>query len=248
VNVRATWLVLAISALALVPSSLNAQDNWTVRLASEFGQFLSTRDLGKNVSLNSELLVLQVSSRMDRASVIAGGVEVVTPDGRTLFRGVVRTSVQGTASATIALCNVLEGELCIPREVDATMVSFLGEAVLLQGRPGDTFRQNFVLGLGLRSYQFTANACDPTEANPDLFSVETSRRVICELVLPIYEDQSRTQPFLEFGFGMSVGSGPISFSLRLNAVVGPYSGGSGTAEGDYQTDVFLMSGLSFRVR
>ncbi len=240
-NVRATWLVLAISALALVPSSLNGQDNWTVRLASEFGQFLSTRDLGKNVSLNSELLVLQVSSRMNRASVIAGGVEVVTPDGRTLFRGVVRTSVQGTASATIALCNVLEGELCIPREVDATMVSFLGEAVLLQGRPGDTFRQNFVLGLGLRSYQFTANACDPNETNPDLF-------VICELVLPIYEDQSPTQPFLEFGFGMSVGSGPISFSLRLNAVVGPYTGGSGPAEGDYPTDVFLISGLSFRVR
>ncbi len=240
-NVRATWLVLAISALALVPSSLNAQDNWTVRLASEFGQFLSTRDLGKNVSMNSELLVLQVSSRMNRASVIAGGVEAVTPDGRTMFRGVVRSSVQGTASATIALCNVLEGELCIPREVDATMVSFLGEAVFLQGRPGDTFRQNFVLGLGLRSYQFTANACDPNEANPDLF-------VICELVLPIYEDQSQTQPFLEFGFGMSVGSGPISFSLRLNAVVGPYTGGSGTAEGDYQTDVFLMSGLSFRVR
>jgi hypothetical protein len=241
VNVRATWLVLAISALGLVPPSLDAQDSWTLRLASEFGQFLSTRDLGKNVAGISELHVLQVSARMDRASVLAGGVEAVTPDGRTMFRGIVRASVQGTASATIALCNVVEGELCIPREVDATMVSFLGEAVFLQGSPDDTFRQNFVLGVGLRSYQFTATACDPNVSNPDLF-------IICEFVLPIYENQSRVQPFLEFGFGVSVGSGPISLSLRLNGIVGPYTGGSGRAEGDYQTDAFLMGGLSFRVR
>ena len=230
-----------ILALALVHSSLIAQEGWTLRLTSEFGQFLSTRDLGKNVGGVQELNVLQVNSRMDRASVFAGGVEAVTPDGRTMLRAVVRSSLQGTASAEIALCTVLEGELCIPRQVDATMVSFIGEAVFLQGSPDDALRQNFVLGAGLRSYQFTVPACDPNVSNPDLFT-------ICELVLPIYEDQSQIQPFLEFGFGFSFGSGPISAYLRLSGVVGPYSGGSGTAEGDYQSDVFLMGGLSFRVR
>ena len=242
-NVRATWIVSGFLALALVPSPLIAQDGWTFRGTGEVGVFRSTRDLGKNVGGVQELIVLQVTSRMDQSPVYGGGIEAVTPDGRTMFRGLFRSTVNGSASATVALCNLSEGRglLCIPREVDARMASFLGEVVFMQGNPDDTFRQNFVLGAGLRSYQFTVNACDPDVGNPDLYA-------ICELVLPIYEDQSPVQPFVEFGFGLMYGTGPVNAYVRLIGIVGPYAGGSGSAEGIYQSDAALVGGLSFRVR
>ena len=158
-----------------------------------------------------------------------------------MVRGLFRSTLNGTASGRIALCTVLEGELCIPRQVDARMVSFLGEVVFLQGSPQDRIRQNFILGAGVRSYQFRVLGCGASATNPDLFA-------ICELVTKIYEDQAQVQPFLEFGFGFSHDAGPVSAYLRVHSVVGPYGGGAGTADGDYQGDVFLMGGLSFRVR
>ena len=39
-----------------------------------------------------------------------------------------------------------------------------------------------------------------------------------------------------------------SAHLRLSDIIGPYKGGSGNAEGEYQNDVHLIGGLSFRVR
>ena len=246
VNVRANWLVsamcaLSMCALSMIPSPVVAQDGWTVRWAAEAGAFTSTRDLGKNTGGVQELNVLQVSSRMDRAMVYGGGLELVTPDGRTMIRGLFRSTVKGSASGRIALCKVLEGALCIPRQVDARMASFLGEVVFLQGSPEDLLRQNFVLGAGLRSYQFRVPGCDLAGTNPDLFT-------ICELVTQIYEDQAQVQPFLEFGFGFSHDAGPVSAYVRVHSVVGPYGGGAGNSDGDYQGDVFLMGGLSFRVR
>ena len=242
-NVRATWIVSGLLALALVPPSLIAQDGWTVRLAGEVGGFLSTRDLGKNVGTVQELQVLQVTARMDQAPVVGGGFEAVMPDCRTMFRALFRTTVSGSASAKVALCKIADdrGALCIPRVVEATMASFLGEIVFLQGEADDTFRQNFIIGTGLRSYRFTAEACDPDVSLYALFT-------ICELVLPMFQDQVSVQPFVEFGFGWSYGAGPINAYVRALGVVGPYAGGRGTAEGSYQTDATFVGGLSFRVR
>ena len=84
-------------------------------------------------------------------------------------------------------------------------------------------------------------ACDPDVSNQALFA-------ICELVIPIYQDQASVQPFVEFGFGFSFGAGPINAYVRALGVVGPYAGGSGDAEGSYQTDATLVGGVSFRVR
>jgi hypothetical protein len=243
VNIRATWIVSGLLALALVPPSLIAQDGWTFGGAVEAGGFLSTRDLGKNVGGVQELQVLQVTSRMDQAPVVGGGFEALMPGGRTMFRALFRTTVSGSASAKVALCKIADdrGALCIPRVVDASIASFLGEIVFLQGEPGDTFRQNFIIGTGIRSYRFTFVECDPDVSLQALFA-------ICELVLPIYQDQASVQPFVEFGFGWSYEAGPINTYMRVLGVVGPYAGGRGTAEGSYQTDATLVGGLSFRVR
>lgn len=242
-NVRATWMVSAILALAFVPSSLVAQDGWTFRGAAEAGVFRSTRDLGKNIGGLQEFEILQVTSKMEQAAVYGGGVEAVTPDGRTMFRALFRGTFNGTATGSVPVCDLFEGQGsdCDPRVADATMASFLGEVVFLQGDPDDKLRQNFILGAGLRSYRFTADACDPDVTNMVLYE-------ICELILPIYEDQSLVQPFAEFGFGLMYGTGPINAYVRLIGIVGPYQGGSGNAEGSYQTDATLVGGLSFRVR
>jgi len=243
VNVRATWILSGLLALALVPSSLVAQDGWTFRGTAEAGVFRSTRDLGKNVGDLQEFEILQVRARMEPATVYGGGVEAVAPDGRTMFRVLFRGTFNGTATGSVPVCDLFEqtSSDCDPRVVDATMASFLGEVVFLQGTPGDKLRQNFIIGAGLRSYQFTADACDPDVTNPVLYQ-------ICELILPIYEDQSPVQPFAEFGFGLMYGTGPIDAFVRVLGIVGSYQGGSGSAEGGYQTDVTLVGGLSFRVR
>ena len=54
--------------------------------------------------------------------------------------------------------------------------------------------------------------------------------------LPAKRTPSRTQIAISNAF------------VRLIGIVGPYQGGSGNAEGSYQTDASLVGGLSFRVR
>lgn len=245
-NTRARWLVTKVAILALaLPMAAAAQDGgWTFRGTSEFGAFVTTRDLAKNVGGIQEVVALQVSAKLNNAPSWGAGVEVWTPDQRTAFRGVVRGTLNGTAAARVTLCAAFDnvGELCFPREADVRLTSFHGEVVFVQGTPDDAFRQNFILGGGLRSYQFTVESCDPgASTNPDVF-------VICELVQEIYENQAQVQPFIQFGFGFSYDVGPITFSTRVNDIVGPYRGGSGNADGDFQNDVYFTAGASFRVR
>ncbi len=243
-NARARWLVTATAVFSLtLPIAAHAQeDGWTFRGTGEFGYFFSTRDLGKNVGGLQDIVALQVSSRMQTAPSWAGGIEVVSPDDRTVFRGIVRSTIGGEASATVAICNILEGELCFDRIAGARLTAFHGEVVFVQGDRDDRFRQNFILGAGLRSYQFQVEACDPNaNLNQDVF-------IICELVQAIYEDQAQVQPFIQFGFGFSMESGPVTYFARFNDVVGKYNGGSGNSDGDFQNDIYLTAGLSLRVR
>jgi hypothetical protein len=242
VNARAQWLVTATLVFSLAgPAAVQAQDEgWTFRGTGEFGTFFSTRDLGKNSTSVSELAALQVSTRIDRSLAWGGGIEAMTPDGRTLFRGIVRSTINGTASAKVALCTILEGALCIDRIADVRHTSVHGEVVFVQGSPGSSFRQNFILGAGVRSYQFSVDACDEG-TNQDLFT-------LCRLVNQIYEDQASVQAFAQFGFGVSFDSGPVALSIRINDMIGAYGGGSGDADGDFQNDVYLVTGVSFRIR
>ena len=209
---------------------------------AEFGSFFSTRDLAKNVGGVAELIALQVSSRLDQAPAWGGGIEFEMPDGRTLFRGMIRGTLNGQASAQVALCKVLEGELCIPRKASSRHTTAHAEVIFVQGTREDAFRQNFILGLGLRSYQFTVEACDSSpNRNEDLF-------VLCDMVQEIYQNQAQVQGFVQFGFGFSYHSGPWSIAARINDMVGPYAGGSGRADGDFQNDVYLMGSVSYKVR
>ena len=241
---RASWLVPATLALILsLPAGSSAQEKgWQVRGTAEFGSFFSTRDLAKNVGGVAELIALQVSSRLDRAPAWGGGIEFEMPDGRTLFRGMIRGTLNGQASAQVALCKVLGGELCIPRKASSRHTTAHAEVIFVQGTREDAFRQNFILGLGLRSYQFTVEACDSSASrNEDLF-------VLCSMVQEIYQNQADVQGFVQFGFGFSYDSGPWSIAARINDMVGPYAGGSGRADGDFQNDVYLMGSVSYKVR
>jgi len=246
VNARARWLGMATLALSLmIPSGIAGQENsgWTVQGTGDFGIFFSNRDLAKNIGGDGILVALQVTTKLDQSLVWGAGVEAVTPDQRTIFRGMVRQTINGSSSARVVLCAAFDdnGDLCIPRQADLRLTSFHGEVVFVQGDLGDGFRQNFILGAGLRSYQFSVAACDQSGTNPDLF-------VICELVQEIYENQAQVQAFVQFGFGFSYASGPLTFSARINDMVGPYNGGSGNADGDFQNDVIVTGGVSFRVR
>lgn len=243
-NVRASWLVSTALALSFVPTTLHAQlGDWTFRGTGEFGIFFSTRDLGKSVGDIPELPALQIKGRMDPAPVFGGGIEAESADTRLLLRAVVRSTMGGTASSQIALCSLTTGELCVPRVVDVRMTTFTGEVVFVQGSAEDRLRHSFVLGAGLRSYDFTAEACDPDSSNPDVF-------VVCELATDLYQDQAKVQTFIQFGFGFAwtSASGAITAFARVNDVVGKYNGGSDRSDGDFQNDVFGMGGLSFRVR
>ncbi len=244
-NARARWLGTAALALILmIPSASAGQERagWTFRGTSDFGIIFATRDLAKN--LGGDVLVAeQVSTRLDQSLVWGAGVEAMTPDQRTIFRGMVRQTAGGSASARVLLCRAFQdnGELCIPRPSNLRLTSFHGEVVFVQGDVSDRFRQNFIIGAGLRSYQFAVEACVPSASNPDLFR-------LCELVQEMYENQAPVQGFIQFGFGFSYDAGPLTFSARINDIVGPYIGGSGNTDGDFQNDVIVSGGISFRVR
>jgi hypothetical protein len=68
------------------------------------------------------------------------------------------------------------------------------------------------------------------------------------MVQEIYQNQADVQGFVQFGFGFSYDSGPWSIAARINDMVGPYAGGSGRADGDFQNDVYLMGSVSYKVR
>ncbi len=241
-NSRARWLVLSLLFSLLPVHVAHAQERgWSLSAASEAGAFYPTRDLAKNVGGVQEIIALQVSSKMDPAATLGVALEAIRPDNRMIVRAGVRTTLGGKASARIALCSVLEGELCAARQADARLTSFHGEMIFVQGRPQDRLRQNFIVGLGVRSYTFQVEACDPdANPNPDFF-------VICELVQDIYEEQARIQGFLEFGFGFSTEVGPWSLFGRIVNQVGPYQGGAGNAEGNFQADLYFLGGVSVRV-
>jgi hypothetical protein len=182
---------------------------------------------------------------------LGGGVEFLLLDHDIRIRGQFMTTTGATARGLLGLCD--SGELAAPGQglcaldltTDARVMDGTAELVFVAGQPGRLIRPTISLGLGVRSFDFESAGLD---CESGAFGTELSDAYqVCSQSREILENPS-VNPTLTFGVGLEADGDPVSAFLRLSAVTGSYTGGSGLSDGGQQMDLALRGGLAFRVR
>ena len=236
---------LTLGFLAAVPTHAQ-ESSWGLHAFANGGWSFPIRNIGKNAVELEQLSALQTVASVEDSPVIGGGVELVFPDRTMSIRGQLRTTVGATARGLLGLCE--SGQLALPgvglcaveERADARIVDGDVELILTPGEAEQRIRLLFMLGLGVRSYDF-----DSDLSECDVYSGEEYE--VCLKSREIFENPS-VNPLLTFGAGLEARFDPVSAFLRLSTVTSLYSGGVGLVDGGRQLDLVLTAGLGVSVR
>jgi hypothetical protein len=215
---------------------------WSLSVSAEGGVNIPTRQLGKNASTIPQLPVLQVVADRETSAVIGGGVEFTSPSGETILRARFTTTLNGGVNGRLGVCGdpdepLFQGPLCEPVETTAEERSFSADIGFMQGSPGDRVRASIHIGGGLRSFSFGSTDCvDPTDWE-----------LVCSFTSDIWADDGGITPFILAGLKLNGDVGPASLWVEGTDRIGRYRGGLNGADGNFQNDVAVTAGFTFRV-
>jgi len=241
---------ICLILLLLAAAPVHAQESsWGLRAFAHGGVNFPLRNLGKNPVVLQQQSALQVVAKLENSPSVGGGLEFLFPDRDMRIRVQVMTTVGATARGVLGLCE--SGKLAAPGEglcaidltTDARVIDGNAELVFVAGQPSRWVRPIIWFGLGLRSFDFESDRLNCEQYGGELDDAYQ----ICRRSREIMENPS-TNPTLTFGVGLEADRDPLSAFVRLSAVTGSYTGGTGIADGGRQMDLALTAGLAFRVR
>jgi hypothetical protein len=245
---RTTFACLVLALLAAGP--VHAQEpSWGLRVFAHGGVNLPQRNLGKNAVEIQQQAALQVVAELESSPKVGGGLEFLFPDRDIRIRGQFMTTVGATASGVLGLCQ--SGQLAVPDKglcaldltTDAKVMDGNAELIFVAGRRDRLIRPTISMGVGIRSFDFESEML-----NCDAFGGEVDDAFqVCRRSKEILEEPS-VNPTLTFGVGLEAERDQVAAFLRLSAITGSYTGGSGLADGGQQMDLSLTAGLAFAVR
>jgi hypothetical protein len=192
---------------------------------------------------------LQVVAEVENSPSLGGGLELLIPGHDLRIRGQIMTTLGAEARGVLGICE--SGQIAAPGEglcaldprVDAQLIDGTAELIFVAGEPGRWVRPTLSIGLGVRSFDFDSQSLDCDGYGSQL----TDEYQVCIKSKQLLEDPS-VNPTLTFGVGLEADRNPLSAFLRLQAITGSYTGGTGLADGGRQLDLALTAGLAFQVR
>ncbi len=222
---------LSVSLVALllagaVPVEAQAARGWSPGFEVQAGFVVPTRDLGK--ILGSEVGA-RIRTELKTSPMFLGGVRLRTPAAGVSVRGLVGYT-STAAHGRPAECLVVSGPGCAGADVDATILTFVGDVVFHSRRVEGPSLRYFFAGVGVRRYAFQETGCPVTEK-------------ACHVMEEFLTDQ--TAPLFRLGLGYRKQLRGFAWSVEFMDLVGPFDGQGAQAEGGLQNDLVLSVGLSF---
>jgi hypothetical protein len=240
-------LLLAIAATVVAPGPGEAQERtWRLSVVGEAGYLKPIRSLGNNSTEVESVAVFQVITDVEPAPWVGGGLQIEIPARELRFRGVYRRTLDGSSRSRLAVCGDPDdpnfvGALCEPVESDAVLETVLFDVSVPRGSPTALVRPMLHLGVGLRRWSFGFDQ-DATCIDPDQQWTD-----VCDLAADVWRDPGGLTPFLNFGLGLTTGVGPARAYGEALANTGPYRGGAGRADGNFQVDLTFNVGLAIPI-
>jgi hypothetical protein len=237
--------LVVLASLAVQTPAAAQERSWTVRALGEVGLFLPLRTLGKNAS--SVLRLGSVIAELEAAPSFGVGAAIDFPEKGTTLRARFQTTPDGDVRGRLGVCGdpddpLAGGPLCEPVNASYSTKSFSVDGAVLRGSADSRLRPVVALGLGLRRYDFDANAGQCTAPG-----VHTGWAPICERTVDIWRGDSGWSPMLQFGVGLRAVLGPVVATLDVQDLFGRYSGGVNRADGNTQNDLIFNLGLTLEV-
>ena len=235
-------LFAAVVAFAL-PRSVEAQDTGqdsvsAVRVAvwAQGAYQFTLGRLAKNAASDvPSLSELETVSELMASPLVGAGVEIFLPSKNLGFRLGWKTTIGAEASGQVALCSLLEGDLCKTETAPVTVQGVGADLRLVQGSADNLVRPVVSLGLELRWYSFEPPEC----TNP-----RTDARLVCQTIVDLFKDP-RTHSVLRAGVGVQAGTFPFRLESGLHGGIARYSGGTERTGGNWHQDLRLYASLSY---
>ena len=236
--------LLSFLCASLIPSGLDGQlpepQPWEIRVFAEGGGLIPVRKFSSNNSFLASEEPLQVVSELTTTLMVGGGVDIALGDPSVRLRGIYRQSIGLESDGFIVVAQLdLPGALFDIYSVEGTVREMIGELAFIQGTPGNRLRGVILLGLGVRSYDFSTLDCSSRSGD---------EATVCNAILDMWEEESWFNPLVAFGMGLEVNFGGPHLFVQGRGVVSPYRGGTSPASGDTVMDIVTNVGLSWPVR
>ena len=169
-------------------------------------------------------------AELERAPVLAGGLEVRFPAKGFSFRASWERTMGGKATGFPALCELLDE--CPDETTSSTVTGFVVEARSSRAGPVRRVAPLFAIGLGRRWYGF---------GDVDCSDHSDDRRPICNAIAEIFQNPG-SHTIIRASAGIGAHLGRLHADLVAAAAAGTHSGGEGLTEGLWHPDLrFAMS-------
>lgn len=237
---RCSIALAALAAQSLAPAVTSAQEpstrSWQLALWTQAGYQYPMGRFAKNSPYEiPELGLLDAIAEFGRSQTLGGGVELVLPEEGFALRVGWETTKGAEATGTIAICSVLDGNLCRDEVAPTRMRSVMFEARSSYAGPDRRFAPVLVLGAGLRWYGFSV---------PDCTGRPSTEKLVCDAITDLYRE-SKPNLIMRLGGGVRGHLDRLLTEFTVSAGTGRYTGGAGTSEGLWYHD--LRANLSVGV-
>ena len=218
--------------LAPAPASAQAEPDaraWTVGFWGGAGhQWPEGRFAVNSPSDNPNLRLLEVVGVLESSRVVGGGVEVRFPERELAFRAGYWTTSGAEATGSVAICDLLDGDLCAPETVGASIQAFTASVRLLSGSSDSPVRPVLSAGAGMRVTDLLEPACPPVSVSDE--------SLICEAISDLFRNPA-TDAMLRAGAGLHTEFGPLAAAVDVVGSTSRYSGGGGRTDGNWHHEV-----------
>lgn len=223
--------------LAQVPETGGGGRDWHVAVWAKGGQQLPSGVFAHFQLSDLEELANYLSEfRVEPATVLGGGIEMIFPSQSIATRVGWESSTLTEARGQLGLCNVFTGEICEPEIAETRFHALMADTRFLMRRPRDRIRPLLLAGIGFRAMSFDAPTCDPGAADPR----------ICQTIVALYESPP-PHVYLRMGLGLEVQPDPLVFNVVASVGTGRYLGPNERVKGQWYDEVRFEASASYIV-
>lgn len=178
-------------------------------------------------SLDADELV-QIEVRLKSAFVAGLNLQYNLPTApasiRVSFDYVPLTRVE----AQPAVCEILTGPGCRTVDADARYYKLTADALVRPAGEGKKRYGYFLVGIGVKRYEFAEMICDPDD-------------IVCTLLDDFTQNQ--TNLTLHVGIGMNFQIGPVRTAFEISDAMGRHKPTGQDIQGKVQQDLFITAGV-----
>ncbi len=175
---------------------------------------------------------------LESSPLVGAGLDLDFPERRVGLRLAFEATIGAEARSQIGVCEVVQGAICEPEIVSASVRGITAQLRAYRGNPDWPVEPILGGGVGLKLYSFGLPDCTARAIGPP--------RAVCGLNSDFFRGNSRHVVFRVL-VGARTTRGRMASELTLGGGIGKYGGGTQRVNGNWHTDLRIALSASIRV-